>query len=158
MLGANTIVTNFYLQYQLLCDLGNLCVPTTEQEKLIWEAHYSWVAGHFDVEKTMEMLQRHFHWSKLRQDVNKYIWSRIASIISKSTINKQGMYTPLPTLDRPWESISMDYMLDLTSTKWGNDCFFVVFDHFSKMAIMAACKKNIIAEAIAKIFFERVWV
>jgi hypothetical protein len=32
----------------------------------------------------------------------------------------------------------MDYMSVLPSTKWGNDCVFVVVDHFSKMAIMAA--------------------
>ena len=36
-------------------------------------------------------------------------------------------------------------------------CFLVV-DRFSKMAIMAACKKNITAEATAKLFFEQVWV
>ena len=52
----------------------------------------------------------------------------------------------------------MDYMSGLPSTKNGNDCVFVVIDRFSKMAIMAAYKKNIIAEATAKLFFERVWV
>jgi hypothetical protein len=40
----------------------------------------------------------------------------------------------------------------------GNDCVFVVVDHFSKMAILVACKKSITAEATAKLFFERVWV
>ena len=49
-------------------------------------------------------------------------------------------------------------MSNLPSTKNGNGYFFVVIDKFSKMAIMVACKKNIIAEAIAKLFFERVWV
>jgi hypothetical protein len=52
----------------------------------------------------------------------------------------------------------MDYMSGLPSTKHGNDFVFVVVDRFSKMVIMIACKKNITAEAIAKIFFERVWV
>jgi hypothetical protein len=52
----------------------------------------------------------------------------------------------------------MDYMSGLLSTKRGNDCVFVVVDHFSKMAILAACKKNITIEAHAKLFFERVWV
>ena len=68
------------------------------------------------------------------------------------------MYTPLPILDRPWESISMDYMLGLLSTKRGNDCVFLVVDRFSKMVIIVACKKNITTMATAKIFFERVWV
>jgi hypothetical protein len=52
----------------------------------------------------------------------------------------------------------MDYMSGLPSTKWGNDCVFVVVDHFSKMAILVACKKSITVEATAKLFFERVWV
>jgi hypothetical protein len=52
----------------------------------------------------------------------------------------------------------MDYMSVLPSTKRGNDCVFVVVDRFSKMAIVVAYKKNITAEATAKLFFERVWV
>jgi hypothetical protein len=64
------------------------------------------------------------------------------------------MYTPLPTPNRPWESISMDYILGLPSTKRGIDCVFVVVDLFSKMAILVACKKSITIEATAKIFFE----
>jgi hypothetical protein len=52
----------------------------------------------------------------------------------------------------------MDYMSGLLSTKRGNDYVFVVVDHFSKMEIMATCKKKITAEATAKLFFEQVWV
>jgi hypothetical protein len=158
MLGTNTTVTDFHLQDKLLCHLGHLCVPSSERAKLIWEAHYSRVAGHFSIEKTVAVLQQHFYWLKLRQDVNKYIRSCMAYTISKPTIKKQGMYTPLPTPDRPWESISMDYMSGLPSTKQGNDCVFMVVDRFSKMAILVTCKKSITTEATTKIFFERVWV
>ena len=105
-------------------------------------SHCSRVAGHFGVEKTVAMLQKHFYWLKLRQEVSKYIRSCTACTISK------------PALDKPWESISMDYMLGLLSTKRGNDCVFVVVDRFSKMAILVACKKSIIAEAISKLLFE----
>ena len=48
----------------------------------------------------------------------------------------------------------MDYMSGLPSTKHRNNCVLVVVDRFSKMAIMAAYKKNITIEAIAKLFFE----
>ena len=50
----------------------------------------------------------------------------------------------------------MDYMSTLPSTKRGNDYVFVVVDRFSKMAILATCKKNITAEVTAKLFFERI--
>jgi hypothetical protein len=58
------------------------------QVKLIWEAPYSWVAGHFGVEKTVVMLQKHFYWRKLRQEVNKYIMSCIVCVIAKLTTKK----------------------------------------------------------------------
>jgi hypothetical protein len=158
MLGANIVVDNFHLQDGLLCHLGHIYVPSSERVKLIWEAHYSRVVGHFVIEKTVVMLHNHFYWPKLRQEVSKYIRSCTAYAIAKLTTKKQGLYTPLPTPDRPWESISMDYMSGLPSTKWGNDYVFVVVDRFSKMAILVSCKKNITVEATAKLFFERVWV
>jgi hypothetical protein len=48
----------------------------------------------------------------------------------------------------------MDYMTGLPSTKQGNDYLFVVFDWFSKMAILIAYKKNDTVEDTSKIFFE----
>jgi hypothetical protein len=117
MLGANAIVDNFYLHDGLLCRLGHICVLSSERAKLIWESYYSWVVGNFDVKKIVVMLQTHFYWTKLRQEVNKYIRSCTTCIIAKPTTKKQGLYTPLPIPDRPWESISMDYMLGLPSTK-----------------------------------------
>ena len=48
----------------------------------------------------------------------------------------------------------MDYMLGLPSTKHDDDCVFMVVDIFSKMAIMAMCKKSISVEATAKLLFE----
>jgi hypothetical protein len=48
----------------------------------------------------------------------------------------------------------MDYMSGLSSTKWGNECVFVVVDRFSKMVILVACKKSFTTEALAKLFLE----
>jgi hypothetical protein len=116
------------------------------------------VAGHIGVENTVAVLQEHFYWSKLSQDVSKYNSSCMTCAITKLAIKKQNMYTPLPTPNRPWESISMDYMLDLPSTKQGNECVFVVVDQFSKMAILVVYKKSITTGANARLFFEQVLV
>lgn len=64
------------------------------------------------------------------------------------------MYTPLPTPRQPWESISMNYMFGLPSTKYGNDCAFVVVNRFSKMVILVAYKKSITTKSIVKLFFK----
>jgi hypothetical protein len=60
-LGANAVVDNLYLQDGLLYHLRHICVPSSERAKLIWEDHYSRVAGHFGVENIMAMLQKHFY-------------------------------------------------------------------------------------------------
>jgi hypothetical protein len=52
----------------------------------------------------------------------------------------------------------MDYMSVFPSTKNGNDCVFVVFYRFFKMAILAPCKKKITIKATGKVFFDYVWV
>jgi hypothetical protein len=65
MLVDGKKVPDFHLQDALLCYLGHLCVPSSEHAKLIWEAHYSRVAGHFGVEKIVVVLQKYFYWPKL---------------------------------------------------------------------------------------------
>jgi hypothetical protein len=88
MLGANSVVANFHLQDGLLCRLGHLCIPSREHVKMIWEAHYSRVAGHFGIENTVPVLQKHFYWPKLQQDVGKYIRSCTTYVVSKLTTKK----------------------------------------------------------------------
>jgi hypothetical protein len=156
LLGTGVIVINFHIQDRLLCHLGHLCVPTSEREKLVWEAHYSQMAGHFGMKKIVVILQKHFYWPKLRQDVSKYIISYIACLIPKPAIKKKGLCTPLPTPKKPWESISMYYISRLSSTKQGNYCVFVVIDRFSKIYILTACKKNISVADTTKLLFEQV--
>jgi hypothetical protein len=94
VLGENSVVTNFHLQDGLLCRLGHLCIPSSERAKLIWEAHYSRVAGHFGIEKTMAVLQKHFYWLKLRQDVDKYIRSSTSCIFPNRPLRNRAC-TPL---------------------------------------------------------------
>jgi hypothetical protein len=154
LLGIGVNVTNFHIQDGLLFHLGQLYLRASECAKMIWEAHYSRMARHFGVKKIVVILQKYFYWTKLRQDVINYIISFTIFSIAKTSIKKQGLYTPLRTLENPWESISMDYMFGILSTKQGNDCVFVVIDQFSKMSILIACMKAIIVEDTANIFFE----
>ena len=94
-------IVNFQLQDGLLYHYGHLCIPLSKIVKLIWEAHYNWVEGHFGVDKTMEVLQKYFYCPKLLYDVNKYIISCTAYAIAKPIIKKQGLYTPLSAPNKP---------------------------------------------------------
>jgi hypothetical protein len=120
-----------------------------------WEYHYIKVAGHFGMEKIVVLLQNYLYWPKLQEYARKYIRSCISCIIAKPVIKKQGIYIPMPNPDIPWESISINDMYVLPSTKNGNDRVCMDIDRFSKMPFLTPYKKSITTKAIED---ERVYV
>jgi len=58
-------ILNFHLYDALLFYLSHLCVPSTKHAKLIWEVHYSQVAGNLGVDKILVLLQKYFYWPNI---------------------------------------------------------------------------------------------
>ncbi|XP_075092690.1 uncharacterized protein LOC107763230 [Nicotiana tabacum] len=66
-----------------------------------------------------------------------------------------GLLEPLPVPQRPWESISLNFITGLP--KVGNHAtIMVVVDQFSKYATFIAAPQNISAEDTARLFFSHV--
>ena len=67
-----------------------------------------------------------------------------------------GLLQPLPTPEKPWTDISMDFIVELPRTSKGNTGILVVVDRFSKMAHFIATQPELNAFTTARILFENI--
>ena len=89
-------------------------------------------------------------------DVNKFVERCRIYQHAKRRSQNMGLYQPFPIPARPWDSISMHFVLGLSRNKRGHDSIYVVVDRFSKMDHFIACKKTNDATNIANLFFSEI--
>ena len=127
--------------------------PILSKKVTCLEAHGGALAGHFGLNKTIDILREHFYWPKMGGDVHKIISA--CSICQKAKSHfHQGLYTPLPVPSLPWNDLSMDFIVALPRTLRGKDAIMVVVDRFSKMAHFIPCHKTDDATYIAESYFK----
>jgi transposase InsO family protein len=137
---------------------GNqLCIPNCSmRENLLKEKHNGGLAGHFGHEKTFTKLNESYFWPGMREDVKRFVDRCRSFHHSKGRKQNVGFYQPLPIPKRPWEAISMDFVLGFPRTQRGFDSVFVVVDRFSKMVHFIPCQKTSDATHITNLFFKEV--
>jgi len=96
--------------------------------------HDSVSAGHFGINKIVELISRNFWWPKLHNDVKKFIKSCETFCKSKISRHKPyGLLSPLSTPNRTWSDISMDFIVELPKSE-DMTTIMVVVDRLTKMA------------------------
>ena len=98
------------------------------------------MSGHFGVEKTLCHVQRFFFWPHMKNILTHYVMGCLMCFVSKPSNRKLELYTPLPILSCPWESVSMDFVGGFPMSRKSHDYLYVVVDRFSKMCILMPCK------------------
>ena len=90
-------------------------------------------------------------------DVSKLVQRCLISQKSKGATINAGLYLPPPVLSKPWEFISMDFVLGLPPTVRRADSIYVVVDRFSKIAHFIPSRKSNDASCVADLFFRNVY-
>ena len=76
----------------------------------------------------------------MKSNIRKSVETCLICHKAKGTSSNQGLYTPLEIPTKPWDLVSMDFVLGLPRTKSGYDSIYVVVDIFFKMAQFLICK------------------
>ena len=110
---------------------GNkLCIPKIPlRTVLVKEVNEGTLGGHFGIQKTLNTITQHFYWPRILGIVGKQILRCETCLKAKVTFHK-GEYLPLPVVNKPWEHISMDFMMALPRTRRGKDSIMLFVDRF----------------------------
>ena len=136
-----------------------LVVPdvSTLRSECIEAMHDHPYSGHFGQRKTLDLVRRVFYWPDMKEDVVKYCRACPSCQLNKARNTKPaGLLQPLDIPGRRWESISMDFIVELPLSKAGNDSILVIVDRLSKMTHLVACKTNISSPEVAELFIREV--
>ena len=109
------------------------------RENLMKEKHSGGLAGHFGHDKTFSQFNNSYYWPSMREKVKKIVNKCNIFLYEKGKRQNIGLYQPLPIPERPWDAISMDFVLRLRRTQRGSDLIFVVVDIFSNMTHFIPC-------------------
>ena len=110
------------------------------------------LAGHPGQNKTLALIQRSYTWPGISTYVKKYCISCTTCKRSKPRRHKPyGLLKQLPIPERPWNSISMDFIETLPSSS-GYDAILVIVDRLSKQGIFIPTNSTCTSEQLAKIF------
>ena len=67
----------------------------------------------------------------------------------------RGLLEPLPIAERPWDSVTMDFIIELPKSE-NNGSIIVLVDRFSKYATFIAALTDCIAEETTMLFLKHV--
>ncbi|GBG72937.1 hypothetical protein CBR_g12659 [Chara braunii] len=106
-----------------------LCVPNSESLRSLFLGECHDATGHFGYKKTAANLLQRFWWPTMMRDAQLYVDTcQVCQWDKPRTRAPLGLLKPLPILERPGESLSMDFMDTLITSKSGMRHIFVIVD------------------------------
>ena len=134
-----------------------LCVPVEQRNTILREAHESPLeSAHAGPERLWQALSSRFYWKRMKVDIIRYCNScDVCQKTKTSNFNKFGLLIPNPIPSRPYQSISMDFIVNLPWSE-GYNAIFVVVDRLTKHASFILVMTGLDSEGFALLFVKHI--
>ena len=88
-----------------------LFCPLAALKEILEDRHDSKTAGHWGVQKTLDLIERDYKFPELRKTVEEYVKTcPICQAIKAERKRKLGKIQPLLIPERPWQGVHMDWV------------------------------------------------
>jgi len=155
----NGVKSHFHLQNGLLWyKQKRLYVPEGKmRDTILKECHDGPLASHGGAKRTTTLLKKSYYWPNLKDSAEEYVKICLTCQQNRTFNKKQAsLLQPLPIPEGLWESVSMDFMVNLPPSR-GFDAIMVVVDQFSKRAHFIPTKDEATAQETGRLFFTHVF-
>ena len=129
------------------------------RQQVIRAHHDNPFTGHQGRIRTLELIHRTFHWKGIAADVAEFVGKCHDCQTNKpSTRKPAGLLQPLQIPERPWSSISVDFVTGFPSAgvnQWDTIAVFV--DRLTKMVHYVPCREKMSAADFAQVFITNVF-
>lgn len=144
------------IRHDLILQKGRIWLPKDSPfiSSILTEFHTTPTGGHMGIAKTLARIAENFVWPTMKQDIKLFI---SACLVCQQTKNDHqrspGLLCPLPIPARPWEDLSLDFIVGLPPYK-GHSALLVVVDRFSKGVHLGLLPAHYTAFEVARLFME----
>jgi hypothetical protein len=114
--------------------------------------------GHYGSQKTSELVSGHCHCPVMDSEIRKYVAGcELCHRIKAPPHARYGLNMPLSPPSRPWEGLTIDFVIDLpVSTASGDTGMMAIVDGLTTMVIYLPWRQEIDSQEIARMFFKHV--
>ena len=149
------------LLFKILENKRVLCLPKIGSLIVdrLYKAHDTPLGAHLGRDKTLANIAKKFFWPGMVKDVDEYVKSCENYQKNKGCKRSPlGLLYPHERPQKPWQKISLDFIVQLPKTKEGNyDAILTVVDAFSKRMHFIPCFSNLDALGTARLLREHVF-
>jgi hypothetical protein len=154
-----------------ICERGSRMSPDDhritpcqeDRQKAIKLCHDDLVSGHRGTDNTLKLLNRHYYWEKMKQDVQSYVKScDICNKVKHARHRPYGLLQPIDPPEGAWKTITMDFITKLPRAREPHlvrdyDSILVVCDKLTKFSYFLPFREEYTAEDLAYIFFRNIF-